>query len=61
MNSNSSLSYEESVLMEIKIFRRCMSILNVYKTSINSTVNELFVLYDRVYDVTFILKNASST
>jgi hypothetical protein len=35
-------------LMEIKIFRRYMSILSVhvYKPSINSTVNELFVMYD---------------
>jgi hypothetical protein len=34
--------------MEIKIFRRYMSILSVY----NSTVNELFALYD----VTFFCK-----
>jgi hypothetical protein len=43
--------------MEIKIFRRHVSILSVYRQSINSTVNELFVMYD----VTFVLKNASST
>jgi hypothetical protein len=38
----------------IKIFRRYMSILDVYKPGINSTVNELFVMYD----ITFVLKNA---
>jgi hypothetical protein len=58
MNSSLSLFYEESVfLMEIKIFRRYMSILSVYRPGINITVNELFVMYD----VTFVLKNASST
>jgi hypothetical protein len=43
--------------MEIKIFRWYMSILSVYKQVINSTVNELFVMYD----VTFVLKNSSRT
>jgi hypothetical protein len=34
-----------------------MSILSVYKPGINSTVNELFVMYD----VAFVLKKASRT
>jgi hypothetical protein len=42
-------------LVEIKIFIRYMSILSVYKPG--STVNELFVMYD----VMFVLKNASRT
>jgi hypothetical protein len=41
-------------LMKIKIFRR-YGILGVHKPDINGTVNELSVLYD----VTFVLKNAS--
>jgi hypothetical protein len=32
--------------MEIKIFRWYMSILSVYKPGINSTVSELFKMYD---------------
>jgi hypothetical protein len=43
--------------MEVKIFRWYMSILSMYKPGINSTVNELFV----IYDITLVLKNASST